>query len=87
VSKPKDIYLDMDDLRIIIFSAFYAFARELAPEARGRVLTLLRAIADSPARTPEAAEGLRGLVRFIEGGDEPKEEPKLRFKIIDGGVG
>lgn len=85
MSKPT-IYLEMDDLSVILFAAFSAFAEELTPEARERALTVLRAIADNPARTPEAAEGLRSLIRFIESGDKPAEEPKPRFKIIEGGA-
>jgi hypothetical protein len=81
MSKPPDFYLDMNDLSVIMFAGFAAFADIIEPEAIHRVLNTLARLADSPNRTPAAAEGIRQLVRFLEtSGEEaeasaPQQEP------------
>ena len=72
LSKPDDFYLTMDDMSVIMFAGFAAFADIIEPEAIHRVLNTLARLADSPNRTPAAAEGIRQLVRFLETGGPRK---------------
>jgi hypothetical protein len=59
MSKPNDFYLTMDDMSVIMFAGFAALADVIEPEAIHRVLNTLARLADSPGRTPAAAEGIR----------------------------
>lgn len=74
MSKQDDLYLTMDDMSVIMFAGFAAFADVIEPEVIHRVLNTLARLADSPNRTPAAAEGIRQLVRFLEAGGHEEAE-------------
>ncbi len=84
MSKPA-LFLEPEDLKQIFFAGIAAVTEVIEPECIHRVLNTLARLADSPARTPAAAEGIRRLADFIEGKEPPEPDPRPRLKVVSGG--
>ncbi len=82
MNKP-DIYLEPQDIRDVIFVGFAAMADVLEPEVLARVTSFIRSMADSPHRTPAAAQGIRQLADIMDNKPLPEPDPRPRLKVVN----
>ncbi len=87
MSKQPDLYLEPQDVRDIIFVGFAAMADVLEADVLARVTSFIRSMADSPHRTPAAAQAIRQLADIMDNIELPEPAPdrRSRLKLVGGG--